>query len=80
MTTHQKQTALTSRLVATLTVASTSFHTALTERHRRLRDTRDTGDAVQTALITAGLGLAAVVLVGVIVTVLNKYGGKIGGL
>lgn len=67
-------------LIATIHTASSRASHLLQERHSRLKDRRDAGDTVQTAIIVALLGAAAVALTAGIVVVVNKYKGKIGGL
>lgn len=67
-------------LIATITTASARAHALLTERHTRLVDNRDAGDALQTGIIVALLGAAALVIGGIIAAAVSRYGLKIGGL
>lgn len=67
-------------LIATITTASARAHALLTERHHRLADDRDAGDALQTGIIAALLGAAALAIVAIIVAAVNRYGSRIGGL
>ena len=66
-------------LIATITTASARAHALLTERHTRLVDNRDAGDALQTGIIVALLG-GGVTGGGIIAAAVSRYGLKIGGL